>query len=394
MSNYTDGVPVKISERFKPPPEIQLPSKLINAIAKNKEVPVAFDDDYNYNFDLEHKILTKTSEWINWRQKQKAERQQRIYERELERQKRLEVEQKEKLNQVSYPSADELSSSADEEEGGDDITSNEAKHSTNIPSETNPFNPNFNSILMPTQATATASSRKSHRRYASNSSNKIDFSFFESEASPFDHLEMKSMNEMEVLAQVLKSTTTVESDESALERNNSSESENSETLRNNNNNNNDDDDHAISVAPQEQPQQIYEHQFNPHQAYGNYYNNYGGTSSSSNQYYNNANYTTTQTHQQQFQTSLYPYSQPSTNNIYFTQNYAVNHMNYNQHVGAINNNVTNEEAMSESQASKSKSVPDIVKELNEELDNSQRRRIRNYSQNSHKEDINVIESEF
>lgn len=368
--NYTDGVPVKISERYKPPPEINLPSKLLNQLART-QVPVAFEDDYN--FDLERKILSKTTEWINYRQREKSERQQRIQERELLRQKRLEVEQKEKLNQVSYPSADELSSSCDEDD----------PVAENIP-ERNPFSPNFNSntILMPTQASAAApptsssANRKSHRRYASNSSNKIDFSFFESDTSPFDHLEMKSMNEMEVLAQILKSTA-VESDESQLERNNSSDSENSEP-RNINNNNVDAEQVAVG-AIQEQPQPPYQQP--NYNSYNNYYN-YPATGGT--QYYNNANYTTP-THQQQqtFASNVYP-----ANNFYYTQTYAVNY----GHVGGVNNNAPATTTAAENclttdkmeNSSKSKSVPDIVKELNDELNNSERRRIRNYSQNSHK----------
>lgn len=362
--NYTDGVPVKISERFKPPPEIHLPSKLINALSRT-QVPVAFHD---YNFDLERKILSKTSEWVNWRANEKVARQQRIYERDQARQKKIENEQKEKLNQVSYPSADELTSSADEEEIDD-----EAK--ANIP-----FNTNFNSntILMPTQVTSASSSnsnRKSHRRYASNSSNKIDFSFFESDASPFDHLEMKSLNEMEVLAQVLKSTA-IESEDGNLERNNSSESENSETKGNNNNNNNNDQ------QPQPQDIQI------PHA-----YNNFTPNATVYSNYYNYGNFsahgTPTHNYQHQYASPFPPSysSQQPTSNAYYAVNY----------VGGINNNSTNPPPQTttttmmacENNSSDNmeiRSVPDMVKELNEELDNSQKRRIRNYSQNSHKDD--------
>lgn len=375
--NYTDGVPVKISERFKPPPEIQLPSKLLNALSRTQ---VTFQDDYN--FDLERKILSKTTEWINWRSNEKAERHQRLYERELERQKRLKNEQKEKLNQVSYPSADELtSSSADEddeiEESNEAINNIPLKTASDV-AETNPFN----SILMPTQATSSScptNNRKSHRRYASNSSNKIDFSFFESDASPFDHLEMKSLNEMEVLAQVLKSTA-IESDEVTLERNNSSESEKSEPRGNNNNNNNINDEEILADSVASKPQEIpheqhsYQHNFNPHHVYSNYYS---GTSMPNNSQYINVNSTTTSgtlthhLHNQQA-SSLYPISQ----NAYYTQNYAVNY------IGGNNNNLATTTTTTTSCERLIKSVPDMVKELNEELDNSQRRRIRNYSQNS------------
>jgi ubiquitin-associated protein 1 len=307
---------------------------------------VAFED---YNFDLEHKIISKTSEWIHWRAREKAERQERIHQRDSARLKRLEEEQKQKLNQVSYPSSDE-------EE--DDELANEATNSQIIPRE-KPFSPtNFNTILMPTQATM--QEKKSHRRYASNSSNKIDFSFFESDTSPFDHLEMKSMNEMEVLAQVLGSTPV---EGGALERDNSSESESSDQKDNNN-----------VTAPSDPPQVVQQpaQQFQSYVPYNNYYaaptpayynypaatNNYGHVN-----------------HQNQF---LYP-----------QQNYAVNY----QYPAVPNNNNTIENGTDEkiNPSSKSKSVPSILKELNDELNNSQRRRIRNNSQNSPKE---VTEGEF
>ena len=247
---------------------------------------------------------------------------------------------------MSYPSSDE-------EE--DELANEAAIHSITIPRE-KPFSPtNFNTILMPTQATM--QEKKSHRRYASNSSNKIDFSFFESDASPFDHLEMKSMNEMEVLAQVLGSTP-AEGSTSTLERYNSSESESSDQKDNNN----------IAAPPEPQvvqPSQQFQQNYAPcnnyyaapQQAYYNYpttTNNYGHVN-----------------HQNQF---LYP------------RNYAGNY----QYVAAPNNNNVTESGNMDA-GSKSKSVPSILKELNDELNNSQRRRIRNNSQNSPKE---VTEGEF
>lgn len=406
--NYTDGVPVKISEKYKPPPEIHLTSKLLQQLSKTK-VPVAFEDDYNFN--LERKIISKTSEWINWRLKERTERQQRIHQRELNRQKRLDDEQKEKLNQVSYPSGDELTSSCDEDE---DNNVNEATHSNNdqqsIPTVTEkPFSPsNFssNTILMPTQVLLQPEAKKSHRRYASNSSNKIDFSFFESDASPFDHLEMKSMNEMEELAKVLKSTTVEnnESDENVLERNNSSESESSDHQKNNNNNV---DVSAIPVTVENSltldgipassttatvNNQLYYN--NPQLLYNNYY--YGATSGCNQTYYNATHFTAAPKHHL---TSPYIMNHPQQppqqpNNCYYTQNYAVNHMNYTPAITGNNNNMACDDYNDKMDvASKSKSVPDIFKELNDELNNSQRRRIRNHSQNSHKEvEIEKIES--
>lgn len=364
--NYTDGVPIKISERYKPPPPIHLPTKIIQQLAKT-EISVAFED---YNFDLEHKIISKTSEWINWRARDKSERQERIHQRELTRLKQLEDEQKQKLNQVSYPSTDDISSCDEDEELSNEATVSQQQ---TIPIE-KPFSPtNFNTILMPTQALQDPISvKKSHRRYASNSSNKIDFSFFESDTSPFDHLEMKSMNEMEVLAQILRSTVQNEP-ASNLEKNSSSESESSEPQKNNNN--------VVPETPSDATQQQHQSQVqsNQQQQYQSYapqlYNNssfYGGTN-----FYNfaSSNPTATQphynhmNHQNQF---LYP------------QNYAVNY-DYNHYQALTNNNTIVNGTHDKSEESKSRSVPSILKELNDELNNSERRRIRNNSQNSHRE---------
>lgn len=361
--NYTDGVPIKISEKYKPPPAVRLPTKIIQTLART-EVPVAFED---YNFDLEHKIISKTSEWINWRTREKSERLERIQKRELSRLKQLEDEQKQKLNQVSYPSTDD-----EDEELANEATNNCAIQQQIIPRE-KPFSPtNFNTILMPTQALQDPISvKKSHRRYASNSSNKIDFSFFESDTSPFDHLEMKSMNEMEVLAQVLGSSAKGESNN--LERNSSSESESGDLQKNNNN-------VVLEPPPTEvvhQPQQPQYQQTYVPQIFNNYYGMRGASYGAYN--YGASNVTATPTlhnfthqpnHQNQF---LYP------------QNYAVN-FNYNNHP-MVNNNNTIENGTSEKTdvGSKSKSVPSILKELNDELNNSERRRIRNNSQNSPKE---------
>lgn len=352
--NYTDGVPIKISEKYKPPPAIHLPTKIIQQLAKT-EVPVAFED---YNFSLEHKIISKTTEWMNWRARDKSERQERIQQRNLARLKQLEDEQKQKLNQVSYPSTDDISSCEEDEElaVADDV------NQQIIPRE-KPFSPNFNTILMPTQALQDPISvKKSHRRYASNSSNKIDFSFFESDASPFDHLEMKSMNEMEVLAQVLGSSAKKHEPLESLERDNSSESESSDHQRNNNN------EKPEAPSDAQMVQQPYQQSYVPHM-----YNNYYGAS------YSHAAVTATLTQPMNFAHANHQ------NQFFYPQNYAVNY-NYNNYNATTNNNNTIENGLDEmSVASKSKSVPSILQELNDELINSQKRRNRNNSQNSPKE---------
>lgn len=154
--NYTDGVPIKISEKYKPPPQIHLPMRIVQMLAKThaaRSNPAALEPVFEeYNFDLEHKIISKTSEWINWRAKEKSERQERIHQRELARLKRIEEEQKHKLNQVSYPSTDEISSCEEDDELANEATNSYINQQPTIPND-KPFSPiNFNTILMPTQA--------------------------------------------------------------------------------------------------------------------------------------------------------------------------------------------------------------------------------------------------
>lgn len=369
--NYTDGVPIKISERYKPPPLVHLPTKIIQHLAKT-QAPVAFDD---YNFDLERKIISKSSEWISWRAREREERQERLHQRELTKMKRLEDEQKQKLNQVSYPSADDISSCDDDDDVAKEVPT--GSQQPTIPEK--PFSPtDFNTILMPTQA---LQDPKSHRRYASNSSNKIDFSFFESDSSPFDHLEMKSMNEMEVLAQVLGSTNI---DSNNLERNSSSESEPSEHRKNNNV----EPEAAPVEIPQPQPtftqhnhQQPY-HQNFPHPVYGSS-GFYGGAT--------NQNYAT-YGYQAGAATATPPSFSPM-NQFLYPQNYAVNY-NYNHYQAMTTNNntiVNGTHEIVEPQAVKHK-APSIFQELNDELNNSERRRIRNNSQNSQHEVTQESES--
>lgn len=208
MSNYTDDVPVRIGDRYQPS-KIDLPTKVIQTLSKTTQDHVAFED---YTFDLEHTIVNKSTDWIAIKLREKTERQERVHLRELTRRRQLEEDQKSKLNQVSYDDlSDESSATTSESEEKDNLQ--EARHlskEANIVTGNQPFSPmhfSNGSILIPTQvADLLPSINQKHRRYASNSSNKIDFSFFESDSSPFDHLEMKSMNEMEVLAQVLGST--------------------------------------------------------------------------------------------------------------------------------------------------------------------------------------------
>lgn len=381
--NYTEGVPIKISEKYKPPPEIHLPTRVLQQFAK-VNVPVAFDHDYD--FSLERKIISKTSEWINIRVRERRERQERIQQRELARQRQIELEQKLKLNQVSYPSADEISS-CDED---DEVANGTSQPQIKIEASDKPFSPtNFNTILVPTQASQPADTlgfKKSHRRYASNSSNKIDFSFFESDTSPFDHLEMKSMNEMEMLAEVLGSTT-MSSNQTTTESNNIDNTSEIDQKSNGNNGNIAEQqttciNHQASSMPQSIPQQTYVSQVGSvggFYAGSNYIAGYGMSPITAHHLSNHFNYP---------QNSLQHQHQPQQHFTY-PQNSAVNNQfnSFNSMMTNNNNNtiVNNETSGKSDEFNKRRNIPSIIQELNDELNNSERRRIRNHSQSLQKE---------
>uniref|UniRef100_A0A1L8DXD6 Putative histone methyltransferase complex subunit ash2 n=1 Tax=Nyssomyia neivai TaxID=330878 RepID=A0A1L8DXD6_9DIPT len=332
--NYIDGVPVKISENYRPPPIISLPQPTRNRLERREHPPQSRD----YDFALEHSVLTKIREWRNVRDGEDSVRRERCLRREQERRRLLEERQKALLTQVSYPSAEDFSS---EDE---------------LPAETHApvvgatpqghFSPptNFDTILMPTvlpdargRTTCQDTQRAPKSPYSVLA--KINYSDFESDtSSPFDNLELKTINDLDILAQVLKTTATVEAngDESVKATENVSLAQVSyDTIST--------EVYNTTAVPMEQyhtyqtnayPTSMYPNNFHP-SCYGRVIN--GG-------YYNYGNYGNT---------TFTPYAaQPVV-----------------------------QQAQSVPDRLKSKSVPDIANELNNEVQrHSEIRRIRNNSQ--------------
>lgn len=259
--SYIDGVPVKISERYKPPPKISLPQKIVQCLA---ECHNAADDRPSpadeYDFQAEHNHQRQAAAWKNARREERYARRQRQHQRQVDRQREHDERQKQKLTAVSYPSADELSSGDDDE----DTTNNDAddartedNHSTTAATsslattssglttaETTPQShqeeppssnqshqqPRFDTILMPTimplvgghparnpsDSNWSFAAKLAADREAAPSStgtaaggstvswSKINWSDFENDtSSPFDNIELKSINDLDILAQVL-----------------------------------------------------------------------------------------------------------------------------------------------------------------------------------------------
>ncbi|XP_058451939.1 probable basic-leucine zipper transcription factor L [Malaya genurostris] len=237
--SYMDGVPVKISECFKPPPKITLPQTVINRLAQLQHGKAIGTNGYSsYGFDLEETVLQRIAEWRAVKEKTCYEREERIRSKDQERLRLAEQEQKRKLNQISYPNTDELSSASDDNE---DEVSEEIEESPPSGSSEEqvlqkaaslvvssnvgqyvPFN-QFDTILIPTVTKFGANEivtddatvlnfnipkgnnlTNNNNNNNNNTYNKINYSDFENDtSSPFDNMELKTMNDLDILAQVL-----------------------------------------------------------------------------------------------------------------------------------------------------------------------------------------------
>lgn len=219
-SNQMNGVPVKISEKYKPPKKLTLNQALVQRLA-NTEATQQMLSATSYDFNLERNTLQKLADWQQQRQQEIEARRERTRQRQEEMKKMLEEKQKRMLTAVSYPSAEELSSDDDDTTPGDDYSggtgsnSSAAVHQMNqmnasgavsvpapvVPTTQGhlPFSPPsyFDKILEPTVMGV------QHKRNKSiGKSPNINYSDFENESSPFDNVELKTINDLDILAQV------------------------------------------------------------------------------------------------------------------------------------------------------------------------------------------------
>nr|XP_014095818.2 uncharacterized protein LOC118679676 [Bactrocera oleae] len=225
--NYMDRVPVKIAESFKPPPRLyQLPQSIVHKL----QLPAEHYNEapqYCYDFQLEKKVLAKMPEWRRLRQQEREARRERNDQREQERLQELEARNKRMLGAVNYPSTDDLSGSDGETECKQtNIVEREKKESDTeekliLPPQIN----SFHNILQPTIVSSicenstiqqlngmTASCLEAHAKagkYCSGAKevNAFNYKDFEEDtSSPFDNIELKTINDLDILAQVLHNT--------------------------------------------------------------------------------------------------------------------------------------------------------------------------------------------
>lgn len=240
MSNFAEGVDLKVADKYRVPPPIPLPRDVISLVCSDhyKQLAAAADPETEYNFNLERNVIQKIDEWQRVHEQTEHDRQEGLRARDIERRQLIEQQQKQLLNQVSYPSTEDLSSDAEETtttttgdakcQEGD---SSEKPKVAEVPLATTArrIQTDFSTILQPTVVPeytqsggagqkapssitedGSSNSRSSNFMPLSNSQsrgNGINYSDWESDNySPFDRMELKSINDLDILAQVLQKT--------------------------------------------------------------------------------------------------------------------------------------------------------------------------------------------
>lgn len=217
-NNYVDDVPMVLSTKWKISPIANLPDKCAAIFFETSGT--LKEKCFEYDNILERKILEKVEEWKVARSREIDEREQRIMLRKEKKRKELEAEGtklKEQLTQVYYPSSDEFSSSEEDEHGNNKISS-----------EKQAFN-SLGSILKPTVVSAQLLNEITNSDLATlsnvtmskstgnvwnykNNASKLELADFENDASdPFYSMELKTIDDLDILAQVLRTSVTLQS---------------------------------------------------------------------------------------------------------------------------------------------------------------------------------------
>ena len=164
VASYMDGVHVKIAEAYKPPRKVCLP-----AVYNNKLPDVS---KLTYDFSLERSVLEKMTEWRKVRQ---ANNKARVA--------RLDEKRKKEKKDFSPPPPPPLPD-----------TVKQIPVNAPVPETT---------ILTPQPLSPPANDLHDDVK-----TNGLDFADFDNDtSSPFDNMELKTINDMEELAQVLQPTS-------------------------------------------------------------------------------------------------------------------------------------------------------------------------------------------
>ncbi|KAH1005321.1 ubiquitin-associated protein 1 [Dendroctonus ponderosae] len=211
-NSYVDDIKVKISEKYKPPCRISLPMSYSQRLTLNKQLQ---DSRPTYELDLEKSILGRLDERKQLRSLAE-DRKQKIEQDRREFKKKIEQEQIERLEKMQAEAADnKLLEEASKEVSNADLKSQGFRQIG--PSDSSQTHPNYitkNGILMPIPVAnnyPNSTRPLSSTGYKPLSPNLKPFNLadFESDtSSPFDNMELKSINDLEELAQVLKTNFT------------------------------------------------------------------------------------------------------------------------------------------------------------------------------------------
>lgn len=229
--NYMDNVPVKIAESYKPLPKVfQIPQAIAHKLQLSPQHYFE-SPHYDYDFQLEKKVLAKIPEYRRMRQNERDVRRERKEKREQQRMRALEQEHKQMLGAVSYPDAEDLSDSSESsaDKYDDNKIGSEKSQLTRVAvvsaivasngprlamTEAGSFHNILQPTILPQSSNVSAvtvnngnkvnTSTHHSRTKSSSSFNYKDFE--EDTSSPFDNIELKTINDLDILAQVLQNT--------------------------------------------------------------------------------------------------------------------------------------------------------------------------------------------
>lgn len=182
---YMDEVCVKISEKYKPPPRINLAITYAQRLYLNKQIQYSI---IPYDFSLETSMKDRVKELRSARRQLYEDQAERLKEARLKYEQFLEEKKsKESISNVSQES---------------DIPEEQILKASGTTAEVM-YPTSYSHILTPTPLSST--DRKSLFKCNSNDKSPFNISDFEADtSSPFDNMELKTINDIEELAQVLK----------------------------------------------------------------------------------------------------------------------------------------------------------------------------------------------
>lgn len=202
---YMDGVCVKISEKYKPPPRINLAVTYSQRLSLNKQIQNNFE---TYDFSLERNIKDRIRELRNARRVLYEEKKERL-EKIKETRKKFEEENaiKQTKNAETCDKETEVFITNNgvtnvEPTALDTIQTTPILSMQAAPGGI-PYPSSYSNILTPTLLTNTNISQALNCN--PNDKSPFNISDFEADtSSPFDNMELKTINDIEELAQVLK----------------------------------------------------------------------------------------------------------------------------------------------------------------------------------------------